>query len=118
MIRRVCSGFCAPAANGHAATVPPSSVTNSRRLIAAPEAQEGDQLTIMEKDYRCPLWVISGHTQCKRACPLCPSDRKSGHIRVLQVKDRRGVPPVSPKKVLARPRDFLGEIHRHAFWQV
>lgn len=46
------------------------------------------------------------------------SDRKSGHIRVLRVKDRRGVPPVSPKKVLARPRDFLGEIHRHAFWQI
>jgi hypothetical protein len=21
---------------------------------------------------RCPLWVISGHMQCKRARPLCP----------------------------------------------
>ena len=21
---------------------------------------------------RCPLWVISGHLQCKTACPLCP----------------------------------------------
>jgi len=20
----------------------------------------------------CPLWVISGHMQCKRARPLCP----------------------------------------------
>jgi hypothetical protein len=21
---------------------------------------------------RCPLWVISGHMQCKKACPLYP----------------------------------------------
>src|SRR5262249_47719431 len=23
----------------------------------------------------CPLWVISGHMQCKRACPLYPRKR-------------------------------------------
>src|SRR4029077_12267364 len=23
----------------------------------------------------CPLWVISGHMQCKRACPLLPRKR-------------------------------------------
>ena len=25
--------------------------------------------------YPCPLWVISGHVQCKRACPLYPRKR-------------------------------------------
>src|SRR5215470_9219852 len=25
--------------------------------------------------YPCPLWVISGHVQCKRACPLYPQKR-------------------------------------------
>jgi hypothetical protein len=24
---------------------------------------------------RCPLWVISGHMQCKEACPLYPRKR-------------------------------------------
>ena len=38
-MRRIRSGCCARAASGHAAA-PPSSVMNSRRLIAAPEAQE------------------------------------------------------------------------------
>ena len=27
---------------------------------------------------RCPLWVISGHLQCKMACPLYPQKRTSG----------------------------------------
>jgi hypothetical protein len=27
---------------------------------------------------RCPLWVRSGHSQCKRACPLYPRKRTSG----------------------------------------
>ena len=22
--------------------------------------------------WKCPLWVISGHMQCKKACPLYP----------------------------------------------
>ena len=24
---------------------------------------------------QCPLWVISGHLQCKKACPLYPQKR-------------------------------------------
>ena len=27
------------------------------------------------KSLRCPLWVISGHLQCKKACPLYPRKR-------------------------------------------
>ena len=37
---------------------------------------------------QCPLWVISGHLQCKKECPLYPRKRtfaaaikKSGHSR-------------------------------------
>ena len=34
-----------------------------------------DQLPLVT---RCPLWVISGHMQCKKSCPLYP---ESGHVR-------------------------------------
>jgi hypothetical protein len=26
-------------------------------------------------DCRCPLWVISGHLQCKKACPLSTQEQ-------------------------------------------
>ena len=39
-MRRIRSGCCARAANGHAAAMLPRRVMNSRRLIASPEAQD------------------------------------------------------------------------------
>ena len=32
----------------------------------------GEQLASGTDQDRCPLWVISRHVQCKRACPLYP----------------------------------------------
>ena len=50
---------------------------NSRRLIASTEAQDkaSYRLKITLGMGPCPLWVISGHMQCKMACPLCPRKR-------------------------------------------
>ena len=53
---------------------------NSRRLMCRPKAKayvivEGlKAITAMHR--QCPLWVISGHLQCTRRCPLCAN---SGH---------------------------------------
>jgi hypothetical protein len=45
---------------------------------------------------QCPLWVISGHLQCKTSCPLypnsghlqrtgpCPLCAKSGHFNISE----------------------------------
>ena len=52
----------------------------------------------------CPLWVKSGHVQCKRACPLYP---QSGHVRCNS--DVR----FGPKRTLARLFDHLvGGVHQ------
>jgi hypothetical protein len=48
-----------------------------RRLIVAPEAWMGDRSNshVCSGRGRCPLWVISRHTQCNVACPLYPQQR-------------------------------------------
>src|SRR5262249_52485540 len=73
---------CARALSGHVAALP-RSVMNSRRLIAFPEAQDqrivaAQTSTLEASDVevsQCPLWVISGHMQCKQPCPLHPQSR-------------------------------------------
>jgi len=45
----------------------------SRRFITRPEAQNGgNRIPPIEalEEAPCPLWVKSGHMQCKMACPL------------------------------------------------
>jgi len=57
---RLVRSCCARAANGHEVAVPPTSVMNSRRLIASPGAHVtvAAQLNTLEADYRCRSWVI------------------------------------------------------------
>ena len=58
---------------------------NSRRLIASPEAQDTASYRLKPAlgrgtlRRRCPLWVISGHMQCKKACQLYPRKRTLRH---------------------------------------
>src|SRR5260221_7565641 len=33
----------------------------------------------------CPFWVISGHLQCKKACPLYPRKRRPSALAVLRL---------------------------------
>src|SRR5262245_56845090 len=42
-------------------------------LPYAPAARNTEQLV---RTWQCPLWVKSGHVQCKRACPLHPRKRR------------------------------------------
>src|SRR5262249_14156494 len=82
-ILRTCSGCCARAASGHATAAPPRSVMNSRRLITAPKHSghgivSAQTSTLEGRDVRAsqwPLWVISGHVQRNRPCPLYPQKR-------------------------------------------
>jgi hypothetical protein len=65
---------------GHAAAALPTSLMNSRRLIATPEAQKQDIVTTQTGKLEgvggggsnCPLWVISGHFRRSSRCPLYP----------------------------------------------
>src|SRR5262249_61068130 len=78
--RRMGASCCGFAASGPAAAAPPSSVMNSRRLIASPEAQDkaSNRLRLAHRkepadvrftpesghvryNLRCPLWANSGH---------------------------------------------------------
>src|SRR5262245_15995028 len=71
---------CARTENGHATAVQPKSVTNSRRLIASPEAQDMTSHRtklaywkgLVERPGKCPLWVRSGRVQCISRCLLAP----------------------------------------------
>src|SRR5262245_6705347 len=94
-IRRMRSGCCAPAASGHAATAPPRSTMNSRRLIVALRGQNHaphrvTAVWVLERDERdvnCDqlFWagnVVSGSTGSNRkssvsgnAFPVCPPKR-------------------------------------------
>ena len=65
---------------GDTIDAPPRSVMNSRRCIASlarwKEHGAGSNYHAGSvSGNRCPLWVISGHLQCKRACPLYPRKR-------------------------------------------
>src|SRR6476646_9285363 len=80
--RRVRSGCCARATNGHVAA-PPINVMNSRRLIASPKSQEAHR-SGSELGGESPTDVrfgskadICGATSDVRFTPN--SDRKSGH---------------------------------------
>src|SRR5262245_56535069 len=75
MTRPAC---CAYAVSGHAAA-PPTSVMNSRRLIAAPSLEQRIvpvQTHPLEGATKGPLLVKSRHMQCKTACPLYPRKRQ------------------------------------------
>ena len=62
-MRRIRSPCCARAVSGHAAApgFKPSTLRRS-----------GERGNVQA---RCPLWVKSRHSQCKRACPLYPRKR-------------------------------------------
>ena len=72
---RIRSPCCARAASGHAAA-PPTSVMNSRRLIATPQGSEqaivAGRLAGSGQNgaWRCPLWVKSRHRGYLQGCPL------------------------------------------------
>ena len=73
-MRRARSPCCARAKSGQVAAAEPAmTLMKSRRLIAPPRFGRG-MLTAcahaVKARPRCPLWVISGHLQCKQACPL------------------------------------------------
>jgi hypothetical protein len=40
---------------------------------------------------QCPLWVISGHVQCKRAWPLCPRKRHQMRHMESPLRANRGI---------------------------
>jgi hypothetical protein len=42
---------------------------------------------IRRRDLGCPLWVISGHLQCKKACPLYPESDHEMAVRDLPKTD-------------------------------
>src|SRR5262249_51445518 len=76
--RRTCSDCCARAARGQAAAAEPATtLMNSRRLIASPQAQHwvSYRLNLAFWKGACPLLVISRHVQCNAACPLYPRER-------------------------------------------
>src|SRR5262249_25666574 len=69
---------CACEANGIAAA-PPSNRMNSRRFIAALDAQDASSYRLKPgslRDVRCPLWVKSRHVQRNSQCLLWAN---SGH---------------------------------------
>ena len=81
-IRRVRSGCCARAPNGHV-TAPPINVMNSRRLIASPKSQEahrsgselgGESPTDVRFGSKADMCSARGHV---RFAP--ESDQNSGH---------------------------------------
>ena len=39
--------------------------------------------TIAAVHSQCPLWVISGHVPCKKACPLYPRKRTVVRIAIM-----------------------------------
>jgi hypothetical protein len=39
-------------------------------MAAAFSRASAQILSIVEQALQCPLWVISGHMQCKTTCPL------------------------------------------------
>ena len=76
---------CAYAATGHVAAAPPRRAMNSRRLISSPRLRTGHRINPREYSERggletsqCPLWVKSGHLQCKSHVRFTP---ESGHVR-------------------------------------
>ena len=89
-IRRSRSLCCARTVSGArtgVTTAPPRSVMNSRRRMLVPELRRRHLIgsndcfdrgvetgikTIAAVHSQCPLWVISGHMQCNRQCPLYP----------------------------------------------
>ena len=81
-MRRILSTCCARVATDQV-TAPPRNVINSRRLIAAPDGTLKGHAAyqpapVVWKGFRsaaCPLWVISGHMQCRKVCPLYPQKR-------------------------------------------
>src|SRR5262245_25705859 len=90
---------CALAMSGHVAAPPPRSVMNSRRLIVAPEAGTTDRSNFhaYSERGRCPLWVISGHVQCAKGCPLyftapiANAEAPMGRIHYGPKADIRGI---------------------------
>ena len=92
-MRRILSTCCARAATDQV-TAPPRNVINSRHLIAAPDGTLKGHAAyqpapVVWKGFRsaaCPLWVISGHVQCKTSCPLCAN---SGHCSGVQSRRPR-----------------------------
>ena len=57
------------------AAAPPISVMNSRRCIAPGRTTPFAMLNYYADQGQCPLWVKSGHLQCKTSCPLYPRKR-------------------------------------------
>ena len=77
-MRRIRSACCARAASGHTAA-PPSSVMNSRRLIASPEAQDkaSYRLKLAHRKGPQPMSAL-GHKRTfavQTSCPLYPQKR-------------------------------------------
>src|SRR6516165_12802640 len=82
---------CARAASGHATTVLPESLMNSRRLMASPAPRTKSGLKRLSHFWiencavrrtqagpqPCPLWVKSGHFAKSEQCPLYPQKRTS-----------------------------------------
>ena len=55
----------------------------------------------------CPLWVISGHLQCKTACPLYPQKRTlRGSVGMSAKCQKRTLAPVQAMSALARKADI------------
>src|SRR5262245_21119814 len=84
--------------SGHVAAPPPRSV-----MMVAPEAGTTDRSNFhaYSERGRCPLWVISGHVQCAKACSLYPpianAEAPMGRVRYgpkadckIRWSDRRG----------------------------
>jgi len=87
-IRRVRSGCCARATNGHV-TAPPINVMNSRRLIASPKSQEAHR-SGSELGGESPTDVRFGSEADVRVAKsyvrFTPeSDRKSGQRRTNKI---------------------------------
>ena len=76
-------------------------------LHARPETLEGyrsDSNRGFGRDRRCLLWVISGHMQCKKPCPLYPRKRTCAAQTVMSAlgQQRTHAPQQTASRFLTR----------------
>src|ERR1041384_1858825 len=94
----------ARAVSGHAAT-PLRSVMNSRRLIAAPEAQDG-------ASYRVKPAFWKGHVRFGSQADICGAKR---YVRFTPNSDRESGLPLTAMSALPPKADMCGALARVCF---
>src|SRR5262245_16751828 len=79
-------GFCALAISGDISPVAIRQMNemNGRRCMSPPSPIVAAETGGLEGGHQCPLWVVSGHMQCKGHVRFPPnSDRESRHPQTV-----------------------------------